>query len=100
MIVIDNIRDLGSQSIFFEILGSSALGEIFNPARDCSDIVDHLPEAKDGFYWINLPNKTTHQVLNKFLVLSLYNKFICSDKFRIIILLILEFACQIFLASK
>jgi hypothetical protein len=32
--------------------GSSTLGEKFNPAKDCSDIVDNLPEAKDGFYWI------------------------------------------------
>ncbi|CAB4000836.1 dual 3, 5 -cyclic-AMP and -GMP phosphodiesterase 11-like, partial [Paramuricea clavata] len=31
---------------------SSTLGEIFNPAKDCSDIVDNLPGAKDGFYWI------------------------------------------------
>jgi hypothetical protein len=33
-------------------IGSSTLGENFNPAKDCSDIVDNLPEAKDGFYWI------------------------------------------------
>ena len=32
--------------------GSSTLGERFNPANDCSDIVDNLPRAKDGFYWI------------------------------------------------
>ncbi|XP_028392188.1 uncharacterized protein LOC114516806 [Dendronephthya gigantea] len=25
-----------------------------NPAKDCSDIVDNLPEAKDGFYWLTL----------------------------------------------
>ena len=33
-------------------IGSSTLGEKFNPAKDCSDIVDNLPGAKDGFYWI------------------------------------------------
>jgi hypothetical protein len=33
-------------------VGSSTLGENFNPAKDCSDIVENLPEAKDGFYWI------------------------------------------------
>ena len=33
-------------------IGSSTLGENFNPAKDCADIVDNLPEAKDGFYWI------------------------------------------------
>ena len=34
------------------LIGSSTLGERFNPAKDCSDIVDNLPGAKDGFYWI------------------------------------------------
>ena len=33
-------------------IGSSTLGENFNPAKDCSDIVDYIPGAKDGFYWI------------------------------------------------
>ena len=38
----------------FNILhtGSSTLGENFNPANDCSDIVDNIAGAKDGFYWI------------------------------------------------
>ena len=43
-------------------IGSSTLGEEFNPARDCSDIVDHLPGATDGFYWISYDNKTKHKV--------------------------------------
>ena len=34
------------------LIGSSTLGEHFNPAKDCSDIVDNLPGVKDGFYWI------------------------------------------------
>ena len=33
-------------------IGYSTLGENFNPAKDCSDIVDNIPGAKDGFYWI------------------------------------------------
>ena len=45
--------------IFF--IGSPTLGEHFNPAKDCSDIVDNLREAKDGFYWI----KTTERKLSK-----------------------------------
>ena len=49
-------------------VGSSTLGENFNPAKDCSDIVDNLPEAKDGFYWIKhtkgKPSKVPH--LTKF----------------------------------
>ena len=38
--------------VLISLIGSSTLGEHFNPAKDCSDIVDNLPEAKDGFYWI------------------------------------------------
>ena len=38
--------------LFNIFTGSPTLGEHFNPAKDCSDIVDNLPEAKDGFYWI------------------------------------------------
>ncbi|CAB4023147.1 Hypothetical predicted protein, partial [Paramuricea clavata] len=41
---------------------SPTLGEIFNPARDCPDIVDQLPEAEDGFYWIVLPKGTKHKI--------------------------------------
>ena len=43
-------------------IGSSTLGEIFNPARDCSNIVEQIPEAEDGFYWIILPNGKKHKV--------------------------------------
>ena len=43
-------------------IGSSTLGEIFNPAQDCSDIVDQIPNAQDGFYWIVLPNAKKHKV--------------------------------------
>ncbi len=40
-------------TILFRLFtGSSTLGEKFSPAEDCSDIVDNLPGAKDGFYWI------------------------------------------------
>ncbi|CAB4041887.1 Hypothetical predicted protein, partial [Paramuricea clavata] len=41
---------------------SPTLGEIFSPARDCTDIVDQLPEAEDGFYWIVLPKGTKHKI--------------------------------------
>jgi hypothetical protein len=34
------------------ILGSSTVGEFFDPAADCSDVVDRVPEAADGFYWL------------------------------------------------
>ena len=41
--------------VHFFTTGSSTLGEIFNPVQSCSDIVDEVPEAEDGFYWIVLP---------------------------------------------
>jgi hypothetical protein len=34
--------------------GSPTLGERFNPAKDCLDIVENVHAAKDGFYWIQL----------------------------------------------
>ena len=43
-------------------IGSPVLGEIFNPAEDCSDVVDQLPEAENGFYWISLSKGTKHKV--------------------------------------
>lgn len=38
----------------FSNIGSPTIGEEFDPAKDCSDIVDKLPDAKDGFYWIDV----------------------------------------------
>ena len=35
------------------VLGSSTVGEYFDPAIDCSDVVDRVPDAADGFYWIS-----------------------------------------------
>ena len=37
-------------------------GNYFDPARDCSDIVDKVPGAKNGIYWIKTdqgPTKVT-----------------------------------------
>ncbi|CAB4031341.1 Hypothetical predicted protein [Paramuricea clavata] len=33
--------------------GTSTVGEYFDPAIDCSDVVDRVPDAADGFYWIS-----------------------------------------------
>ena len=44
------------------IKGSETLGEIFDPAKDCSDIVDRVPDAKDGFYWIQLGSDKMQKV--------------------------------------
>ena len=41
---------------FCNIKGSSTLGEKIDPAKDCTEIVDNLPDAKDGFYWILVTN--------------------------------------------
>lgn len=32
--------------------GRSTIGEYFDPAYDCSDVVDRVPAAKSGIYWI------------------------------------------------
>ena len=50
------------QNMLHFTTGRSTLGEIFNPAQDCPDIVDQIPEAEDGFYWIVLPNGKKHKV--------------------------------------
>ena len=44
------------------LLGSSTYGESFNPAKDCSDIVDNVAKADDGFYWVSLNKKRPHKV--------------------------------------
>ena len=48
------VYNLGITRIILKtfFLGSSTLGEYFDPAVDCSDVVDRVPDAKDGFYWI------------------------------------------------
>ncbi|CAB3981611.1 Hypothetical predicted protein [Paramuricea clavata] len=51
--------DKNSMFLWKTIDGSSTIGEYFDPALDCSDVVDRVPAATDGFYWINskaLPN--------------------------------------------
>lgn len=42
--------------------GSPTNGESVNPAKDCSDVVDNVPEAQDGFYWVSLNKQKPHQV--------------------------------------
>lgn len=50
-------------------LGTSTVGEYFNPALDCSDVVDRVSDATDGFYWIH--SKTIKNVV-KVCVLHCY----------------------------
>ena len=49
-------------TIVLFVLGSSTYGESFNPAKDCSDIVDNLAKAEDGFYWVSLNKKKPQKV--------------------------------------
>ena len=52
--------------------GSNSTGEFFNPAYDCSDALDKISEAKDGFYWIklsgNIPKKVVLYISHVFLL--------------------------------
>ena len=42
--------------------GKTPIGELFSPAYDCSKILDHNPESKDGMYWIDLGGTYLKQV--------------------------------------
>ena len=53
-------------------LGSSTLGEYFDPAYDCSDVVDRVPDAADGFYWI-YPKEVKTVVKVCFLIKQLFH---------------------------
>lgn len=33
-------------------LKGNSYGNYFDPAKDCSDIMDNVPEAENGVYWI------------------------------------------------
>lgn len=48
-------------------IGFPSLSQEFDPAKDCSDIVDHLQDAKDDFYWISMGGGKVEKV-------HLYNK--------------------------
>ena len=32
-------------------------GSYFDPAKDCSAVVDNVPNAKSGLYWIQTKNR-------------------------------------------
>ena len=50
---------------FFSIKGSPSLGEKFDPAQDCTEIVDNVPDAQDGIYWIKTANGGAVKVSRK-----------------------------------
>jgi hypothetical protein len=54
-------------SSLIHAIGTPTIGENFDPAKDCSDIVDNLPKAKDGFYWIALGKNKVQKVNSLFL---------------------------------
>ena len=39
----------------FSHIGNS-YGNYFDPAKDCSSILDKIPDAKTGVYWIKTDN--------------------------------------------
>ena len=43
------------KAIYLLIKGIS-YGNVFDPAKDCSDIMDRVPEARTGIYWIQTEN--------------------------------------------
>ena len=43
--------------------GSNPTGEFFNPAYDCSDVLNKISGAKDGYYWIKLSGNLPKKVL-------------------------------------
>ena len=47
------------------------VGEYFNPGLNCSDILDRLDDAKDGFYWITLKSSNPVKVGNLLPLISL-----------------------------
>jgi hypothetical protein len=47
---------------FYFFTGKTPIGELFSPAYDCSKILDHNQEAKDGMYWIDLGGTYPKQV--------------------------------------
>ena len=55
------------------------VGEYFNPGLNCSDILDKLDDAKDGFYWITLKRSNPVKVGNLLPLISLVfrQKYYC-----------------------
>ena len=52
-VVMCSKEEPNSLYIWKSLDGSSTLGEYFDPAVDCSDVVDRVPDATNGFYWIH-----------------------------------------------
>ena len=50
------------ETIFFQYLGDAHLGEFLNPGYNCTDILNHVEDATDGFYWITLGTDTKRKV--------------------------------------
>ena len=48
--------------MFHSFPGSTPIGEYFNPAFDCSDIIDKEKDPESGLYWVNLETAKRRQV--------------------------------------
>ena len=56
--------------VFFNgFKGRPTVGEYFDPAYDCSDVVDRLPDAAHGFYWM-MNGAVKHAIVK----VSIHNK--------------------------
>lgn len=53
--------------LFFQkyLPGSSTVGEFINPAYDCSDVINQVQHASDGFYWITLGSLKSAKKVNR-----------------------------------
>jgi hypothetical protein len=43
---------LGIIDSYLEMFSGHSYGNYFNPAKSCSHVVDNVPSAKSGIYWI------------------------------------------------
>ena len=59
------------------------VGEFFNPGLNCSDIMDKLDDAKDGFYWITLKRSNPVKV-SVFVVFNIHHFRLFPSCFEIL----------------
>ncbi|XP_046852087.1 uncharacterized protein LOC124445407 [Xenia sp. Carnegie-2017] len=50
------ICDSDGQEFRWKMVDGISYGNVFDPAKDCSDIMDRVPEARTGIYWIQTEN--------------------------------------------
>ena len=76
-------RDLFSDITSFLLGTKKTVGEFFNPGLNCSDILDKLDDAKDGFYWITLKRSNPVKV-SVFVVFNIHHFRLFPSCFEIL----------------